>query len=187
VSWEIPSPAAGLARKVFGGWAVDSIGRIRSGMPFSVITQVVDPLNFAGNRRVDYLGGDVWRDDASVPGGRRLNRDALAIPAASAQGTLGRNAIRGFAVRQIDASLRRTFPLGDIFRAEFRGDLFNLTNTPNFGRPNFALAPTADPLFGVSRTTFGRFLGGGGSSGGLNPLYQIGGPRSVQFSLRVIF
>lgn len=187
VSWEIPSPAAGLARKVFGGWAIDSVGRIRSGMPFSVITQVVDPLNFAGNRRVDYMGGDVWSNDATVPGGRRLNRSALAIPAASTQGTLGRNAIRGFTVRQIDASLRRTFPVGDLFRAEFRGDLFNLTNTPNFGRPNSALAPAADPLFGVSRTTFGRFLGGGGSSGGLNPLYQIGGPRSIQFSLRAIF
>jgi hypothetical protein len=33
----------------------------------------------------------------------------------------------------------------------------------------------------------GRSLGQGGANGGLNPLYQIGGPRSVQLALRMVF
>jgi hypothetical protein len=30
-------------------------------------------------------------------------------------------------------------------------------------------------------------LGSGGSGGGLNPLYQIGGPRSVQLAIKLLF
>jgi hypothetical protein len=187
VSWELPQPKTGFQRHLLGGWAIDAVGRIRSGLPFSVITQQIDNLNFSSIRRVDYLGGDIWREDATVPGSRRLNAAALAFPAPGIQGSLGRNAIRGFTVRQLDFSVRRSFALGDQRRLEFRGDLFNITNTPNFGIPTATLTTPVNPFFGVARTSFGRFLGGGGTSGGLNPLFQMGGPRSVQLSLRLVF
>ncbi|HVN20484.1 MAG TPA: hypothetical protein VMU05_16990 [Dongiaceae bacterium] len=35
------------------------------------------------------------------------------------------------------------------------------------------------PLFGQSTQTLNNWLGSGGQSGGINPLYEIGGPRSV--------
>jgi len=38
-------------------------------------------------------------------------------------------------------------------------------------------------LYSGSRTrTLVKWVGSGGQSGGLNPLYQIGGPRSVQLA-----
>jgi hypothetical protein len=44
------------------------------------------------------------------------------------------------------------------------------------------------PQFGYSTQTLARSLGsGGGQSGGLNPLYQIGGPRSIQLALKLQF
>jgi hypothetical protein len=33
----------------------------------------------------------------------------------------------------------------------------------------------------------GKSLGSGGANGGLSPLYQIGGPRSIQLALRLQF
>jgi hypothetical protein len=33
----------------------------------------------------------------------------------------------------------------------------------------------------------GRSLGSGGVNGGFNPLYQVGGPRSTQFALKLVF
>jgi hypothetical protein len=39
------------------------------------------------------------------------------------------------------------------------------------------------PPFGQSTQVLNNYLGSGGQSGGLNPLYQIGGPRSVQLAL----
>jgi hypothetical protein len=31
------------------------------------------------------------------------------------------------------------------------------------------------------------FLGSGGTNGGFNPLYQIGGPRSIELALKLQF
>jgi hypothetical protein len=33
----------------------------------------------------------------------------------------------------------------------------------------------------------GASLGSGGQNGGLNPLYHIGGPRSAQLALKLLF
>ena len=41
--------------------------------------------------------------------------------------------------------------------------------------------------FGQSTQVFNNYLGSGGRSGGLNPLYQIGGPSFVQLALKVVF
>ena len=44
-----------------------------------------------------------------------------------------------------------------------------------------------DPLFGHSTQTLASSLGSGGANGGFNPLYQIGGPRSIQLALKLQF
>ena len=43
------------------------------------------------------------------------------------------------------------------------------------------------PLFGHSTQTLANSLGSGGANGGFNPLYQIGGPRSIQLALKLQF
>jgi hypothetical protein len=45
----------------------------------------------------------------------------------------------------------------------------------------------ASPLFGHSTQTLASSLGSGGANGGFNPLYQIGGPRSIQLALKLQF
>ena len=49
-----------------------------------------------------------------------------------------------------------------------------------FGNPGNNLT---NPLFGQSTQTLASSLGSGGANGGFNPLYQIGGPRSIQLAL----
>jgi len=39
----------------------------------------------------------------------------------------------------------------------------------------------------ISRQTLANGLGSGGANGGFNPLYQIGGPRSIQLALKLQF
>jgi hypothetical protein len=57
-------------------------------------------------------------------------------------------------------------------------------NHPNFGDPVNELGST---LFGESIQTLGKSLGTGGVNGGLSPLYQVGGSRSIQLALRLDF
>jgi len=65
-----------------------------------------------------------------------------------------------------------------------RADLFNIFNQPNFGPPTNYMS---SPLFGQSTQMLGASLGSGGQNGGLNPLYQIGGLRSAQLALKLVF
>ncbi|MGH9969752.1 MAG: hypothetical protein ACREBG_18435, partial [Pyrinomonadaceae bacterium] len=63
-------------------------------------------------------------------------------------------------------------------------EFFNLFNHPNFGDP---VGDLNSGFFGHSTSMLGRSLGSGGSNGGLSPLYQLGGPRSIQLALKMQF
>jgi hypothetical protein len=58
--------------------------------------------------------------------------------------------------------------------------VFNMFNHPNFGPPQ---NNSTSALFGHSMQTLASSLGSGFANGGFNPLYQIGGPRSIQLVL----
>jgi hypothetical protein len=139
-------------------------------------------LGFANAFRPDLVAGSsVWVRDRSAPGGRRLNPEAFRAGSAQVQGTLGRNAIRGFAMHQVDLSLRRDFALRAARSLQFRLEAFNLLNHPNFADPVRFLS---SPLFGASPSMLNLMLGTGSPGSGLTPALQSGGPRSVQVGIR---
>jgi hypothetical protein len=43
------------------------------------------------------------------------------------------------------------------------------------------------PQFGEATQMLNNSLGAGGQSGGLTPLYQVGGPRSIQLAVKMQF
>jgi hypothetical protein len=128
---------------------------------------------------------------SGAPGGKVINPAAFTTPVlATAQGDLGRNALRGFGATQLDLTLRRQFRFTERVSLQARSDFFNILNHPNFGNPNNYLDSSPgvpNPLFGQSTMTLASSLGSGGQSGGLNPLYQIGGPRSIRLALKLQF
>jgi hypothetical protein len=68
--------------------------------------------------------------------------------------------------------------------------MFNVLNHPNFGPPvgDLGSLGAPNPQFGQSIQMLGRSLAGGNlGSGGFDPLYQLGGPRSIQFALKLLF
>jgi hypothetical protein len=127
-------------------------------------------------------GVPYYIDDPTVPGGWRINQAACAAPPAGRQGTLGRNALRGFPVSQTDLGVGRQFGLTERVKLEVKAEAFNVFNHPNFGAHINVLS---NPLFGISQQSFGRDLSSGGT--GVNPLYQIGGARSMQLAAKLRF
>jgi hypothetical protein len=203
-SYEIPFPNAGRIGKAFlRNWSIDPIFVARSGAPFNVtFFKFVPALGGIAFVRPDLVTGiPIYINDPSAPGGRRLNNAPVTIPgnpfpqigpfilqAEDRQGTLGRNSLRGFPVYQLDLAIRRQFNISERINLQFRTEFFNILNHPNFGLGDPSTdASLFSPNFGVSQAMLGRFLGGGGSLGGFNPLYQIGGPRSIQLSLKLAF
>jgi len=77
-------------------------------------------------------------------------------------------------------ALRREFPIRERLRLQFRAEAFNILNHPNFGLIHNKLS-NGPKQFGYAYTTLN------GQLGGLNPLYQAGGPRSIQIALKLLF
>lgn len=171
------------------GWAIDGIFRARTGFPIDLRASWSTWLGENVVVRPDLVAGrSIWLEDAAAAGGRRLNAAAFADPAAGRQGTLARNAIAGFPLAQFDAALHRTFRLRKRAGLEVRAEAFNLLNQPNFDY--FGLPFTSQvgfPTFGRSMITADQSLSRGSPENGLISLLQIGGPRSVQLSLRIRF
>jgi hypothetical protein len=185
VTYDIPRlPVNHFAKIMLRDWSVDAIFRSRTATPLTVtVNRVLFGVPAVGTRADLVPGVPLYKNDPKVAGGSRLNPAAFAVPPAGRQGTLGRNSLRGFPLSQLDVSLRRTFLLGEQLNLQLRVDLFNAFNHPNFGAPVGLLS---DPLFGQSTKMLGRELGAGGE-GSFSPLYQIGGPRSIQLALKLQF
>jgi hypothetical protein len=189
VSYNIPAPGSGIWKSIFGNWSTDSILYARTAPPVNVVTGQNPFGGFLSGassvQRPNLVSGvPLWIADPNVAGGKRINPAAFIVPATPRQGNLGRNALRGFGATQVDLTLRRQFKLHERLTLQARADFFNIFNRPNFGSPINYLS---SPLFGQSTQMLGASLGSGGQNGGLNPLYQIGGPRSAQLALKLLF
>lgn len=186
LSYNVPGIGNGATRTITSGWGVDGFVRGRSALPVNVVTGTdLLGLGLTNVARPNLVSGaPLYMDDSNVAGGRRINRAAFSTPDAGVQGNLGRNVLRGFGMGQVDISLRRQFRLWESGSLQFRADAFNILNHPNFSNPAGELSNTN---FGTSTQMLGRGLGSAGINGGFSPLYQTGGPRSMQLALRFQF
>ena len=185
ITYTIPAPPFGvIGKRLLGNWSVDGIITARSAAPVDVFFRRdlgFGPFNF----RPDIVPGiPLYLIDGSLPGGQAINRAAFVIPQMPRQGTLSRNALRGFPIAQTDLALRRRFAVTERINLQFGADILNLFNRPNFADQ---VGDLGSSLFGVSTAMFGRSLGSNVGSVGLNSLYQTGGPRSIQMSLKLQF
>lgn len=182
VTYDIPSSKGlGAGNAIFGGWSIDSTVHAESAFPVDLIARTfVNPADGTTiNVRPDLITGvPLYIDDPTAAGGRRINRAAFAVPAAGQSGTLGRNVLRGLPAWQIDFALRRKFTLTEKLNLQFRAEAFNVFNHPNFGAFQTSLSSAN---FGRATNMLNRQLGG------VSQLYQIGGPRSLQFALKLQF
>lgn len=195
VTYDVPSPKLNaLTTAILGGWSLQSIIQARSAAPVDADDSAVTNAILSGQAISDIrpdvvLGQALYLYGPQFPGGKAFNPAAFSPPPVDPttgvplrQGTLGRNDLRGFGATQWDFAVHRVFGVRELLKLEFRAEIFNILNHPNFGAP---LGDISSPLFGLSTQTLANALSGTGSS--LSPLYQIGGPRSMQFALKFMF
>ncbi len=212
LTYDIPSAGPSFVRAVFGHWSTDSIFVARTATPVDITyTRNLGFGSFAFRPDLVpgvpfYITGNACTaSNANLvcPGDSRFNNSPLsptqvgpfAVPAQLRQGTLGRNALRGFGSNQLNFSLRRQFRFNERINLQYRAEFFNIFNHPNFADPPGSLGSVtgagtlafSSATFGRSQTMLNRSLGTGGQTGGFAPLYGIGGPRSIQMSLKLAF
>lgn len=181
LSWDVPHVSGNqIAKVLLDRWGVD--GRVIARTSFPITLLGNELINTDGS--IYYSNLDLVPDEpiylhgAQYPGGRALNPAAFAFPSGSNPGTAPRDFVRGFGEEQVNLALRRTFPLHDRLALQFRAETFNILNHPNFGYVDSYLT---DLQFGLATATLNQSLGT------VAPQYQQGGPRSMQFALRLQF
>lgn len=207
LSYDLPNVGhTGFENAVLHHWGLDDRFTARSGFPVTlngaaIVDSVTGQFFYSGldvvpDQPVYLLGancasvlqglGDL-APGQGCPGGRALNPNAfslipgctpLSCPPGTGVGDAHRNFVRGFGAWQTDLAVRREFSIHERLRLQFRAEAFNIFNHPNFGSIN---ANFGSPTFGQATGTLANSLGV------LSPLYQMGGPRSIQFALKLIF
>jgi hypothetical protein len=182
ITYDIPRVDSNwLTRAVLSGWSLDSSVHAQTALPVDLIAStLVNPVDGSLiNVRPNLVSGvPLYLSDPHVPAGRKINAAAFSLPPSGQSGNLGRNQLRGLSAWQADTALRRQFGLTERVKLQFRFEAFNLFNHPNFGTIQTTLTAAN---FGQATATLGAQFSG------LNALYQIGGPRSVQLALKLSF
>lgn len=195
-TYNLPTPSTkAYVTRLIEDWSLQSIVQARSALPVDVVDQalVVLESSMADTQiRPDLVPGQpLYLYGSQYPGGKAFNPAAFAPPPidpntgeAIRQGDLSRNALRGFGALQWDFAAHRVFPITEKIKLEFRAELFNILNHPNFAPP---LNDISQPTFGISNQMLGGYLDGNPGGGSFSSAYQIGEPRSIQFALKLTF
>jgi hypothetical protein len=167
---------SGVLAEVLGDWRLSGIVNVRTGRPFTLNASAND-ATIGGPR-----GGPAWRDclrDGTLDNptiDRWFDPTAYAVPSApnptknntveARLGTCGRNTLRGPGYNDFSFNLAREFNyFGEGRHLEFRWEVFNAFNSPQFGLPTgICLSGTAGVISTLS-----------------------GDPRVMQFALRFVF
>jgi outer membrane receptor protein involved in Fe transport len=201
VSYEIPAPSWGrTGHAILKGWAVDGLLRVTSAPPINVIVRVISPLFGPYRTRPDIVPGQpYWIADSTQPSGTALNPAAFTPSPVGETGNFPRNGLRSpYSINQTDLALRRRFDLTERVKLDVRAEYFNVFNHPMFGLPGSTCNPNTFWGFqgGTARPSFGKVCPGASSTNvdeggeafnGQSAPYAVGGPRSAQFTLKVIF
>jgi hypothetical protein len=181
-SYDVPAPFENkVAQALLKHWSLDGRFTARTAFPVTLngatLTDPTTGRQFYGG--LDLITGvPLYLENSDAPGGRQINPAAFKLPVGSQVGTAPRNFVRGFGATQLDAALHRDFTLSGALRLQARVEAFNILNHANLG---FINTTFGNAQFGLATKMLNSSLGG------LNPLYQQGGPRSMQLSVRAVF
>jgi hypothetical protein len=158
--WDIPV-ASSLPKRLAAGWQISTLLQARGGLPYNIA--VAPPFLGADQIRPNLTGQPLSFPGANTPGypgHPQINPAAFAAPPNGQYGDLGRNTGRGPGFTQWDMSFAKTTSINERLSVQFRGELFNILNHPNFANPDGNLS---DATFGISTSTIANHVGTGTS------------------------
>jgi hypothetical protein len=150
-----------------GGWQLGSIFTYQSGFPLTISANARDTSNIgAGFDRPNAVAGV----DPVLPRDQQATEHFFNVKAFAQQvfgtfGNVGRDTMIGPRTLNVDASLIKDFKFTETKFLQFRWEMFNALNHPNWGDPN---------------TNF--FSSGFGTIGGTRTAM-----RQMQFALKLVF
>ncbi len=192
--------ASGFTNKLIGGWSLNWSSTFQGGQPIDIgcPTQTAagvacgalftgQPLDLGlhtdANGQLSYYGnpGAFVQPCALGPGLVPMaNSPAGCTPLTGIAALGGVTKVEGPSFNRLDLSIFKDIPINERFRLQFRAELFNIANHPNFNAPNFGgngvVAISGSGNYNSS--TFGEI----GST--RDAPYD---PRQIQFALKLYY
>ena len=173
--YELPflKNSEGWTRITLGDWQVGGIYTLESGSPFTV-NLTSDVANNGEPTATQSNISERPNLTCNPNGGPKtpaqwFNISCFSEPGAFTYGNAGRDIVTGPGFNNFDATFQKNFSIRESVQLQFRADIFDFFNHPNFNQPNrFFQTPAAKPL------TFGT-------------ISSATDPRVAQFSLRLAF
>ena len=168
ITYALPGPKInGFANAILRGWSIENIIQVRSAPPVDIKDAIFSAFNngIIADTRPDLVPGQPrYLHGSQYPGGKAFNPSAFKDPPTDPttglpirQGDVPRNFLRGFGAVQWDFAVHRDFTLRESLKLQFRSEMFNVLNHPNFGPPSGSFP---FPSFGLSTQMLGQSLAG---------------------------
>ena len=180
--WDLPvghgqhflRDARGVVNQIIGGWQINSIYTFMSGEPFSVRSGVLTSNGTHVSRALvtdPSIRAQLQTVSGFVGPGVFANSTGFAIPPPGSNGS-GRNIFTAPSYWNFDIGIIKTFQITERMKLQFRTEMFNALNHPNFSTPraNISSASTVGTIVGQVRALAGEPA-----------------PRQIDFSLRLEF
>ncbi|HEY2012333.1 MAG TPA: TonB-dependent receptor, partial [Bryobacteraceae bacterium] len=178
--------APGFLNQIIGGWNTNGIFSAMSGERFSVRSGALTQ-NFSHQSRAVLVGAMPSTTLQEIPGvtGPVVfpNANAFALPAPGGDG-MGRNMFVGPGYWNLDLGITKKFDITERLKMQFRAELFNALNHPNFDTPVNSTSGTSSIL----GTTFGQTCCATVAPPSTQTIIQTGeSARIIQFALKLNF
>lgn len=129
----------GLIRNTLGGWEISAIITSQSGSPFGINSGTNNSGSLQNNQdRADFVPGQslyTHQGSKSQWLNQYFNTAAFTTNAPGTFGNTGKNIFKGPAVNSTDLGLIKNWKLVENYQLQFRWEMFNAFNHPNFGTP----------------------------------------------------
>jgi hypothetical protein len=185
-NYEIPfgKNLTGFEGVLLKGWAANAAGSWQTGLPFTVtngqnLTGVTagDPDQICSGRAATPTLAE-WFNAACF----EQQQDFVQLGVKHTYGNELPNQLFGPPQRKLDFSLFKEFTLTERLRMQFRTEIFNLFNTPNFNTPGvLAIANYTSGGIGTNTPSSGAPVGS------ISQLNSNENSREIQFALKLLF
>jgi hypothetical protein len=144
----------GVAGALLGGWQINALSRFSTGTPVTPIAPATT-LNAPGSGQFADCLGPVARIGERTEWWDRTNlaNPNTVSPNAPRFGTCGTGVLRGPGLINVDMGVFRRLQINERFNVQFRGEAFNISNTPHFANPNADVASGNFGLIGDVQNT----------------------------------
>ncbi len=192
LNYEFPfGKSGGRMKQLLGGWQANLLAFYQSGVPFTVLDGVAPvPSNVSNLVTVDRpnVVAGVPYAPPHQDYNNWINVNAFTPQPVGTVGNETRAQLYGPHQRSADFSLFKDFQLRERVKLQFRAEVYNITNTENFGQPNITITKWSSTLPGVATGAPGAtpVLGAGGF-GQITGSNLALNPRQFQFALKLIF